>query len=128
LADFAFPNGVQVISAQDVLHQKQSHIHKCSLPTPQSPEAAWLDSLPIPALEPHYERDAGRHDSGIERHLMLTNQEGKVYYATCFDYFIDLGKLTDELEEQGRFDQYRAAPLDEQEIREVDPKQANIQR
>lgn len=101
LADFVYPDGVQVMSATEVLKKKQSHLEKSRRLTPQN---AWLDSLPIPALDPKYERDTGRQDSGIERHLMLTNQEGKVYYATCYDYFIDLGHLAEQFEEQGLFD------------------------
>lgn len=126
LADFAFPDGVQVISAQQVLHLKQSHQAKTSIPTPMSPEAAWLDSLPIPAIHSNENKeiDASRQDSGIERHLVLTNQEGKVYYATCYDYFVDLAALADELEEQGRFDQYRAA--EGKDRGEVDSKTADI--
>lgn len=124
LADFAFPDGVRVISATEVLRRKQSHIEKCKRPTPQG--APWLDSLPIPALDPKYERDTGRQDSGIERHLMLTNQEGKVYYATCYDYFVDLGHLAEELEEQGHFDQYRPMPSDQ--IMELDQKQIKINK
>ena len=34
---------------------------------------------------------------------MLSNQEGKIYYATCYDYFIDLKSLNDEFVEQGKF-------------------------
>ena len=43
------------------------------------------------------------HQSGIERHLTLSNQEGKIYYATCLDYFIDLSVLAEELTLKGAF-------------------------
>ena len=29
-------------------------------------------------------------DNKLQREIVLTNQEGKLYYATCLEYFIDL--------------------------------------
>lgn len=70
MADFVYPDGVHVISATEVLKKKQSHLEKSRRLIPNN---AWLDSLPLPVLDPKFERDTGRQDSGIERHLMLTN-------------------------------------------------------
>lgn len=70
LADFIYPDGVQVISASEVLKKKQSHIDKAKRNLPQS---AWLDSIPFTGLDPQHQKDLGRHPSGIQRHFMLTN-------------------------------------------------------
>ena len=35
-------------------------------------------------------------DNKIQREIVLTNQEGKLYYATCLEYFIDLKKIEEE--------------------------------
>jgi hypothetical protein len=54
----------------------------------------------------------GMHQSALERHLTLSNQEGKMFYATCLDYFVDLAALADELDAKGLFDKYKSPAND----------------
>lgn len=86
------------------MHLRASHEEKRRISLPEGPDTAFFESLPVPVLSskqrPNAFDDAviyGAHSSGLQRHLTLTNQQGKVYHATCLDYFIDLKTLDDEL-------------------------------
>lgn len=35
--------------------------------------------------------------NALQRELLYTNQEGKMYYAACYDYFLDLSDIEMEL-------------------------------
>jgi hypothetical protein len=39
--------------------------------------------------------------------MVFTNQEGKIYYVTSFNYFIDLADLEIEFSVRGHFSNYR---------------------
>mmetsp|Transcript_35934 Transcript_35934/g.55197 ORF Transcript_35934/g.55197 Transcript_35934/m.55197 type:complete len:116 (-) Transcript_35934:3615-3962(-) len=45
-------------------------------------------------------------DNKIYRELSLTNQEGKHFYATCLEYFVDLHNLEEEYSKMGYFLKY----------------------
>lgn len=35
-----------------------------------------------------------------EQELIMTNQEGKLFYATCLEYYVDLARLEHEFRTQ----------------------------
>lgn len=107
LADFVYPDGIHAISAQEVLTSKKLHREKMSVPQPVGPDAAFLDSLPIPPLgDKIYEKETFRYNSSIEKHFQLTNQENKNYSATCYEYYVDLKHLSDTFDNKKRFNRY----------------------
>ena len=43
----------------------------------------------------------------MQRELTLTNQEGVIYHATCYEYFIDLSHIEKEFYDNGYFIKYK---------------------
>lgn len=40
-------------------------------------------------------------ENGIQREMLYTNQEGKMFFATCHDFYVDLAELDRDLLKQG---------------------------
>lgn len=57
----------------------------------------------MPGLSPFYNL---AEDNKIQRELVLTNQEGTLFYATCYDYFVDLAVIEHEFYEKGYLNKY----------------------
>jgi len=87
IADFVYADGVQVMSAHQVKVLKEENDQGMS---------PLLDSMP--ALCPFSHLAA--EDNKLQREIVLTNQEGKLYYATCHEYFVDLKCIEREFVDQ----------------------------
>ena len=37
-------------------------------------------------------------ENEIQREMLYTNQEGKMFFATCHDYFVDLADIEKDLD------------------------------
>jgi hypothetical protein len=48
----------------------------------------------------------GAEDNKLMREISLTNQEGKHFFATCLEYFIDMSQLEAKYSEIGCFAKY----------------------
>ena len=53
----------------------------------------------MPKLTPHSHLIA--KDNTLMREIILSNQEGQLYYATCYEHFIDLSDLNKEFHSKG---------------------------
>jgi len=92
IADFLFKDGVRVLSATEVMEAKLNFKSGPNLKN-------------YPFLSPYgtnyFECE------GIQNEKVLTNQEGKIYFVTSFNYFIDLADLEIEFGIRGHFSDYR---------------------
>jgi hypothetical protein len=99
IADFLFPDGVQVISANEVLRLRQSSADS----GPNLKQYPFLSHYGTSMLE----------CNAIQNEKVFTNQEGKLYYVTSLNYFVDLADIEAEFLIRGHYRNYRANNLDE---------------
>ena len=61
-----------------------------------------------PELKPYLSQFGSPTADGnkIMREVVLTSQEGKIYYLTMYQYFTDLAELEQEFQEKGNFEHY----------------------
>lgn len=76
IQDFLFKDGVRVLSAYEVLAMKRNY----------KP----LQNL---KLSPYISMFGLNDCNDITNEMVFTNQEGKIYYVTSFNYFVDLADL-----------------------------------
>ena len=88
LQDFLYPDGVRVLSKHEI--KTWSKFGSTSI----------LDQAPFlcPFQDLMYKTNAN------EKELIMTNQEGKLFYATCLEYFVDITKLEHEFKSRGIMD------------------------
>lgn len=79
------PDGVRVLSRHETK-------------TDPKPESCMLDKEPF--LCPF--KNLFNQTNCREKELIMTNQEGKLFYATCVEYFIDLAQLEREFNIKGQ--------------------------
>lgn len=89
-ADFVFKDGVQALSVRDVERRHADRDSKGPYDH-DSPHIPPFGSYPTP-------------QNDLQREMLYTNQEGKMYYAACFDYFVDLSEIEADLRAQGHLD------------------------
>lgn len=57
----------------------------------------------LPALSPF---GSLADENKFRKELVLTNQEGTLFFATCYEYYIDLSTIEQEMFEKGLLNKY----------------------
>ena len=89
LPDFVFQEGVEVLSYHEV-EKRQSQPDTTEFFDGHTAFISPFGNYPI-------------QQNALQRELLYTNQEGKMYYAACYDYFLDLNDIEEELRRKGHF-------------------------